>query len=394
MHEESIQQNPEDESGLEQDSDNLPDIEVPFDPSKIDIQVKTMTIGSLRSRLENNELDLTPDFQRQANVWDYKRKSRLIESVLLRIPLPSFYFSENEDGAYAVVDGLQRLSTLFHFIDSNELNRVTGSKLGPLRLKDLQYLKELENASFEELDRKLQRRVSELEITANIIRSSTPPAVKFNVFARLNQGGMPLNAQEIRNAIYPGNWRKKLQKLAQSDEFLRVTEKKIKTQRQQDLELTLRFLALWNIKPPFQRPSNQTLDDFLNETVDQSLRHWDEQRWNSAEKAFITSLNAAHKIFGRQAFRKSIGYSVRSPINRGLFEAQLAVLSKFNDQELQALTKAHKNIETQLKSELRYGTLLSNSLLYATGSSDASNARINVLTRILEGALNAQINNS
>lgn len=120
-------------------------------------------------------MDLTPDFQRQANVWDQKRKSRLIESVLLRIPLPSFYLSEDDDGVYAVVDGLQRLCTLFHFMDHAELNRVTGAKLTPLRLKDLQYLKELEGCAFAELDRKFQRRISELEITANIIRPGTPP---------------------------------------------------------------------------------------------------------------------------------------------------------------------------------------------------------------------------
>src|SRR5574343_39891 len=134
----------EDESGLERDAPD--EIEVPFDPSKIDITVKSITISTLQSRLKNDELDLTPDFQRQANVWDQKRKSRLIESVLLRIPLPSFYLSEDDEGVYAVVDGLQRLCTLFHFMDHAELNRVTGSKLVPLRLKDLQYLKELEGA--------------------------------------------------------------------------------------------------------------------------------------------------------------------------------------------------------------------------------------------------------
>ena len=219
----------EDESGLERDTSD--EIEVPFDPSKIDIQVKSISISTLQSRLKNDELDLTPDFQRQANVWDQKRKSRLIESVLLRIPLPSFYLSEDDDGVYAVVDGLQRLCTLFHFMDHAELNRVTGAKLVPLRLKDLQYLKELEGCSFTELDRKFQRRISELEITANIIRPGTPAAVKFNVFARLNQGGMPLNAQEIRNAIYSGNWRRKLREMAESNFFISVTEGKIKTQR-------------------------------------------------------------------------------------------------------------------------------------------------------------------
>lgn len=377
----------EDDSGLEKDFGEFPDIEVPFDPSKIDIQVKPMTIGSLRSRLENDELDLTPDFQRQANVWDQKRKSRLIESVLLRIPLPSFYLSEDDDGVYAVVDGLQRLCTLFHFMDYEELNRVTGAKLNPLRLIDLQYLKDLDGSSYSELDRKFQRRISELEITANIIRASTPPAVKFNVFARLNQGGMPLNAQEIRNAIYPGSWRRKLQALAKSPAFLKITEGKIKTQRQQDIELTLRFVALWQMGPPFYRQISHTLDDFLNDAVENTIRQWDDKQWSAAMNAFDRALTAAHAIFGRHVFRKSVGYVDRTPINRGLFEAQLTALTALSDSEISLLEKRKDKVMASLKQALRSGGPLANALLYATGSADASNTRIKEMSRIMNEVL-------
>ena len=380
----------EDESGLEKDSNDFTEIEVPFDPSKIDIQVKPISISSLQSRLQNNELDLTPDFQRQANVWDAKRKSRLIESVLLRIPLPSFYLSEDEEGVYAVVDGLQRLCTLFHFMDFAELNRVTGAKLNPLRLHDLQYLKELNNLSFNELDRKFQRRISELEITANIIRASTPPAVKFNVFARLNQGGMPLYAQEIRNAIYPGQWRKKLQQLAKSKIFLDVTAGKIKTQRQQDTELVLRFVALWQLGSSFQRPLNQTLDDFLNDTVDEKLKHWGEGEWKSVAQAFEQALQWAHIIFGRDVFRKSVnGFGRATPINRGLFEAQLIAISALSDKDIHRLDEKKDTVKSKLALELSYGKPLANSLLYATGSAGASNTRIREMTNIFKEVLNA-----
>jgi hypothetical protein len=380
----------EDESGLEKESEEFSEIEVPFDPSKIDIQVKTISISTLQSRLENDELDLTPDFQRQANIWDAKRKSRLIESVLLRIPLPSFYLSEDEDGVYAVVDGLQRLCTLFHFVDYAELNRVTEAKLVPLRLHDLQYLKELNNSSYSELDRKFQRRISELEITANIIRASTPPAVKFNVFARLNQGGMPLNAQEIRNAIYPGIWRKKLQMLAINPIFLKVTEKKIKTQRQLDTELILRFVALRQLGTPFERPLNQTLDDFLNDAVDEKLRHFGEADWKSVTHAFERTLQAAYEIFGKHVFRKSVnGYHRATPINRGLFEAQLIALSPLSDEDIHHLVIQQGLVKSKLADQLRYGKLLASSLLYATGSAGASNTRIREMTKIFQEVLNA-----
>jgi hypothetical protein len=179
-------------------------IRTPFDPANVDIFDRKLTISSLLERLKHRELRLTPDFQRRANLWDAPRKSRLIESVLLRIPLPSFYFSEDSDGNFEVVDGLQRLCSIFHFVDHAALNKATGSKLDPLRLQGLQYLIEKEEKSFDELERSFQRRINELEINVNVIRATTPKAVMFNVFARLNQGGLPLAAQEIRNAIFPG----------------------------------------------------------------------------------------------------------------------------------------------------------------------------------------------
>jgi hypothetical protein len=376
----------EDESGLEAEGSESADIEVPFDPSKIDIQVKPISVNSLYSRLENDELDLTPDFQRQANVWDLKRKSRLIESILLRIPLPSFYFSEDEEGVYAVVDGLQRLSTVFHFMDPAEVNRATKSKLSAFKLKDLQYLQELEGCYFKDLDKKFQRRIRELEITANIIRPSTPPAVKFNVFARLNQGGLPVNAQEIRNAIYSGPWRAKLQELATNPKFLDVTEGKIKSQRQQDKELVLRFIALWQLGSSYIRHQNQNLDDFLNEVVDKNLRHWDDKRWLAATKAFERALVAAKSIFGRHVFRKSVGYRDRSPINRGLFESQLVTLSSLSDDEISALIERRNFVVTTMREKLRTSAL-SNALLYGTGSSDASNIRIRILNEVWEEVL-------
>lgn len=380
-----------DDSGLEAENDRGPEIEVPFDPTKIDIIVKPMTISALKDRLENDELDLTPDFQRQANVWDAKRKARLIESVLLKIPLPSFYFSEDADGSYAVVDGLQRLCAIFHFMDCTLLNRATGAKLPPLNLLGLQYLKELNNESFANLDRKFQRRISELEITANIIRPNTPAAVKFNVFARLNQGGMPLNAQEIRNAIFPGEWRNKIRSMAESSVFIKTTEGKIRTERQQDMEIVLRFIALWQLgrSSRYQRPVNQTLDEFLNTTVESVLIHWSERQWQKAETAFLYSLEAAKSIFGQHVFRKSVGNQSRSPINRGLFEAQMIVFGDLNESEL-ATVKAKKSMVSSMLCEaLIKDSEFIQALLYATGSAEASNVRIKKLREIVRKTFDA-----
>lgn len=380
----------EDASGLEPEGDEGTEIEVPFDPTKIDIIVKTMTIGSLETRLENKELDLTPDFQRQANVWNAKRKARLIESIFLRIPLPSFYFSEDGEGTYAVVDGLQRLCAIFHFMKPDALAAATGVKLAPLELHDLQYLKELNGKSFDQLDRKFKRRISELEITANIIRANTPPAVKFNVFARLNQGGMPLNAQEIRNAIFPGVWRKRIKSMAECETFREATDRKVRTERQQDVELVLRFVALWQLGGSYERPPNQTLDEFLNAVVEEQLSQWSDSRWQEADRAFVHAIDAARSIFGRHAFRKSTGGERRRPINRGLFEAQLIVCGALGVGKLELIRAKRNEVEDKFSEALRGDDDFVQSLLYATGSASASSTRIKTLTRIMREVIDAE----
>lgn len=378
-----------DEDGLEPDEDRDSEIEVPFDPTKIDIIAKPMTISSLEDRLDNDELDLTPDFQRQANVWDVKRKARLIESILLKIPLPSFYFSEDPDGGYAVVDGLQRLCAVFHFKNAALLNSSTGANLVPLRLKGLQYLKELEGKTFGELDRKFQRRISELEITANIIRANTPSAVKFNVFARLNQGGMPLNAQEIRNAIFPGEWRNELRKLAESPSFIAATDGKVRTDRQQDMELVLRYIALWQLGAPYRRIGSQTLDEFLNATVEQVLARWSAEKWRDAGKAFHGAIDAARLVRGKHAFRKSVEAQQRKPINRGLFEAELIVFGSLDSDRLSRAASNKSKVEQQFIDALVEDKDFIQSLLYGTGSGESSNARIAALNTIVTEAIYA-----
>ncbi|CZW93954.1 DUF262 domain-containing protein [Enterobacter hormaechei] len=371
------------------DEDRDLEIDSPFDPSQIDIVVRQMTISLLEDRLDNNELDLTPDFQRQANLWDIRRKSRLIESILLRIPLPSFYFSEDSDSIYSVVDGLQRLCTIFHFKNVQLLNSVTNSNLEPLQLKGLQYLSELEGKSYEQLERRFQRRISELEITANIIRANTPFAVKFNVFARLNQGGLPLTAQEMRNAIFPGEWRNYIRELSESDAFIKATENKIPKIRQQDMELVLRFISLWQLPLPNQRPANQNLDEFLNTTVEYILPKWDSDKWHSASNAFFRSLDATCAIRGKHAFRKSSCDQPRGPINRGLFEAEMIVFGSLDETDLKVAKQKKSIIDNLFHKALKENQDFVRSLSIGTGSSESANIRVRTLRGILKEALYA-----
>lgn len=365
-------------------------IHAPFDPEKIDVITQARTVDLLLTRLREGELDLSPEFQRRSNVWDEKRKSALIESMLLRIPIPSMYVSEDKDGNYTVVDGLQRLCAISHFVDVAALNKAAKVRLAPLRLKDLESLLEYDGQTFEEIPRPLQRRIKETELTLHIIRASTPPNVKFNIFSRINRGGLPLTAQEIRNAVYHGEWRTRVRQLAEGDLFMSVTEGKIKRERMQDIELVLRFVAHYTLAAGEIRPDDQNLDDFLNDTVEKRSTNWGKETWRHVESAFAKGLQAAPRVFGRIAFRKYFEPNAhRRPINRGLFETETVALARRDDHQLARLGAQSERVIQAFKRHYDSDAEFSNALLYATGRGRASTKRLDVINTILNEVLSA-----
>jgi hypothetical protein len=375
-------------SGLEVERGASPEgaIRAPFDPSTIDVVTQIRTVDLLLTRLREKELDLSPDFQRRANIWDENRKSSLIESMLLRIPIPSLYVSEDKDGTYTVVDGLQRLCAIAHFVDTAALNKAVKARLNPLRLTGLQSF-DYKNKSFAELPRPLQRRISETELTLHVIRASTPGDVKFNIFSRINQGGLPLTSQEIRNAIFAGDWRKKVRELAESKAFVTATEHKVNGERMQDMELVLRFIAHHTFDK--ERRDDQNLDEFLNETVEKRAPQWNDQAWKNIETAFYGALAAARRIFGKYAFRKYYQGWGRSPINRGLFETETVVLARYKSHQIDTLADRSDGVYKKFLELFANDDDLKKALLYATGRGSSTNKRTRIIQSALDELLNA-----
>jgi hypothetical protein len=365
-------------------------IKAPFDPAKIDVITQGRTVDLLLTRLKEGEMDLSPEFQRRANLWTDKRKSGLIESLLLRIPIPSLYVSEDSSGNYTVVDGLQRMCAIAHFVKVEALNAAVGTTLPPLRLSGLQSLPtEYVGKSYAELPRPLQRRISETELTLHVIRASTPPAVKFNIFSRINQGGLPLAPQEIRNAIYSGEWRSRIKRMADSSEFKKATDYKIRGERMEDIELVLRFVAHYSLGPSTERPEKQNLDDFLNDFVQLEGVTWGATEWGGAEQAFYRAMKYAELVFSHYAFRKYYGEGYRRPINRGLFESQAVALSRFSEAELDVIASKRALALEKLAELFKNDYEFTSSLLYATGRGSSSNIRLRTLGTLLREVLDA-----
>lgn len=363
-------------------------IQTPFDPKQIDVITQQKTVDLLLNRLHHGEINLSPDFQRRANLWSAAQKSSLIESMLLRIPIPSLYVYEDAEGNYEVVDGLQRLCSIAHFIQVEDLNRALNLELEPLALFKLQSLGELGETVFSKLPRPLQRRLLETELTLHVIRAGTPPGVKFSIFARINRGGMPLTAQEIRNAVYKGPWREHVRKMASSEAFLKATGNAIKSSRQEDHELVLRFCAHFALGPGGIRNDDENLDDFLNGFVEKTSFNWSEKKWQELENSFYLALEYAPKIFGRHAFRKVYSQSDRRrPINKGLFESETVALAFQTPGNLEVLVKRSDLVMSGFIDELNRSDSLSSALLYATGRGSSSNDRLAFLADLFESAI-------
>ena len=302
-------------SGLEyeMDSDEQDEErEFPYRSEDIRIDQKMISLYQIYRWIQQGKLDLKPDFQRNF-VWNIQKKSLLIESLMLRIPIPAFYFDEDVNGQRTVIDGMQRLSTINDFLDGN------------FCLKGLQYLTSCNGMYFEDLEKKYQGRIEDTQFAVNILDSRCPEMVKFDVFRRINTGGVPLNAQEVRNIMATNETRQFLLRLSTSREFVDATRGRVRDVRMGAQELCLRFLTydrLYDCK-------KQEFTDFgdMNQLLDAMiirLNHTKEDERLLLEQRFLQSMDRCKRLFGECAFSKP--YS-RNVINRALFTSWSIILA-------------------------------------------------------------------
>lgn len=314
----------------------------PWNPSKIRITTKNFTLREVVEQIRQNEIDLSPDFQRDY-VWKRRQRTRLIESILLGIPLPAFYFNQEHDATYQVVDGVQRLSTISLFMGN-------GHELGGA---DLEYLKDLNGLTYERLDQASMRRFRSAQIVVHIIEPQTPDEVKYDIFGRVNTLGSPLSTQEIRHAMSKSRSREFLQELSELDAFDMATARNFfrrdpenpsnwirDTGRMMNRELALRFCAFLDFDVEIYRQF-ASLDAYLadfTKRIDNrpaSNLGFSEPALRQMRDKFEAAMKSAAIVLGKFAFRRTPSRaSKRGPINRAAFEAQATALSKFPLQEL------------------------------------------------------------
>jgi len=339
----------------------------PYDPKKISIRNERWSLSHLYELInEYQDIELNPDFQRNF-VWNKGMQSRLIESLMLRIPIPAFYLSESKDGKYQVVDGLQRLTTITHFLNNN------------FALKGLEYLDEQKGKYFAKkgkqkgIDQEFVRIIKLTQLNINIIEAKSPPKVKYDVFRRVNTGGKPLNNQEIRNCLANTATRNLINELAHSEEFKKATGGSVRTTRMQAQELVLRFIAFYNERilelPQWTYKGNMT--EFLDNSIE-LLNENQVDDYQQLRDDFINAMNNAYHLFGQYTFRKCLPEHLqpkarRQLINKSLFTTWSVLLSKVDNQIVKSKIK-HEQLAPILAQQLSEDSEYHYSVSYKTNS--------------------------
>lgn len=369
-------------SGVELEKGQLSDevlIGEPFNPDEIDVATRNMTIDLLLSRIDSKAIDLEPDFQRRSGIWNQKQQSRLIESLLLRIPLPTLYAAEDEFEDWVIVDGIQRLTTITRFINPKLIGQT------PLILEGLEYLGENFNGkTFEDIPARFKRRLRETELVVHIIKNGTPEEVKFNIFARINTGGLPLSSQELRHALIPGKARSILKEFSEMEEFKLATGNSIRDERMADREMALRFIAF--MLTPSESYKGD-FDRFLSDAM-RKINRSSNLKINRIKVKFRAALIAAEKIFGDHAFRKRYSETQqRLPINKALFEALTVSLAQLTPDERRRCV-ANKKKSSQIVISLMNNRSFETSISQGTGDTSKVRIRFRSIAQKLSESIN------
>jgi hypothetical protein len=346
----------------------------PFDPNLVDIRTRTMSLDLILKRLRSDAINMSTGFQRKANLWNNDKQSRLIESILVKFPLPAFYFDGSDDNKWLVVDGLQRLSSLDNYVNKQLFG-----------LQGLEFLTQFEGYKFNQLPGYLQRRIEEFEITAYVIAAGTPKVLKFNVFKRINTGGLILTSQEIRNALNQGRPSEFVKRLAGLKSFKLATNYSISEDRMLDQEFVTRFLAfyLFDIETEY----NSDLESFLNSAMDH-LYLLDDSAFDSIEKDFDKSMKASLLIFGDDAFRKRYHRNDRrKPINKALFDSWSVSLAKLLEDDITILISQKEKLQDLFINLLNTDELFNKSITSATGDKSRVRKRFTEIYTIIQSII-------
>ncbi|OUD11649.1 DUF262 domain-containing protein [Thioflexithrix psekupsensis] len=331
-----------------------------FDPKDIDIVSEQNSLSTIVSMIEDEAIDMNPDFQRSGDLWDNKIMSRLIESILLRLPLPVFYFDASDNSKWLIVDGLQRLSTLKKFMIDKTL-----------KLTDLQIYTSLNDKGYDDLASDQRRAMARYQLITYLIKPGTPKEVKYDIFRRINTGGLKLTPQEIRHTLNQGKPANYLKELVEDNVFKTIVN--MNDKRMQARELVLRYLAFsifsYTDYPLRKKERIRNFTEFLDDAMEK-LSSIDDNTLKMYKFNLQAALHTCNEIFGHQIFSKSIMGKEKNKKNPALFEVWTVLIARLSDEERKNLSQKKGSVcaefADKLKNDDDFFSAISRSTLGAT----------------------------
>ena len=360
-----------------EEEDLIPEevITQPFSPSDISLSTPPMNLGDLIDMIEHGWINFGTSYQREQNLWDDVKQSRLIESVLLGLRLPAFYFEEVSKKKWNIIDGLQRCCAIRNFC-------VDGS----LELSSLEFLSDRFNGSkYENFNFEIKRDIRMLPITVNVLSKGVPDMVKYILFKRLNTGGIELTPQEIRNAVFQGQGIDTIEAMAHDEAFLEATCCSIETRRKTDMDFVSRFVTFY-VKD--WHDYNSDMETFINECMLDLRDNATTEYLQNMKSDFHDTMVLVTSVFGNRAFRKQTSmHERRRPLNKAFFESLGSVVARRTPSERQMLLSNKKLFVSNMMNAMNDSNAFFMSFSGATGRKDTVIRRFSTIEQIVNDTL-------
>lgn len=327
-------------------------------------------LGSLADLLTNKNINSDVRYQRRYR-WDDARKSKLIESFLMNVPVPPIFLNEDSYGKYSVIDGKQRLNTVFQFLR------------GRLKLQSLEVFNELNGKSFDDLPTEFQDVIrTRPTLRAVIVLRQSDEDVKYEVFRRLNTGGVRLNPQEIRNSVFTGSLNNLILDISETTKFSKLLGIKEKAksalfQEMRDCELILRYFAMRDSWRTYSGGMKRHLDTYMANN-----RHANQTQIDSLKTEFFETLDKVYLIFGDHAFQRwqPEKNAWRNQVLAALFDAEMLACREFDIQTIQSKKDKVIPIFQELFSDTNFRKVVD----AATNTPSSFIARINIIHTMIK----------
>lgn len=345
--------------GFEPEASNEKPQQPGYGPDDIFVENKPFSLKQFNDLIGEGDIELAPDFQRNF-IWDETRQSRLIESLLLGLPLPSIYLSQYDDGRLTIVDGLQRIMTIRRFLNDE------------LKLSNLEYIVDCNGMNYSQLKEHYSplrmRRFGQTQIMCFVIDYRSPNKLKFDLFRRLNTGGKPLNNQEIRNCLSRPELRKTLKGMVNTEAFRKATGGSVKDGRMEAQEAALRFLYFYT-NYDATSGSLSFYNGNMEDTLDGAVETFNEYvGLSKIQPVYEQAMKDANRLFGDQTFRKVYeGQTRRSQVNKLLMLSVSVLLAKYG-QQYRTKIDSEVVLTDALKNLMKTDDSLFNALTWSTNS--------------------------